>query len=124
MNFNNDAEIKLNKYGVNLKIKAHILDDVIMRKIGFTDFSKDRWYFFKDMGNEISFNVSINKNDIEDLQVDILDENFCQPYDYQYILEHNPTQKVALKIKEKVEHWMKYLQDNGVLSGHVYGEYI
>ena len=27
-------------------------------------------------------------------------------------------------VKEQVEDWMKYLQDNKVISGHVYGEYI
>lgn len=27
-------------------------------------------------------------------------------------------------VKAQVEEWMKYLQDNGVLSGHNYGDYI
>jgi len=126
-------EVKLNKNGVNANIKAHILNDKEMRKIGFTDYNNNTWYFcriFNDFkpkrsySNQISFNVSINKKDPEDLRIDILDENFCQPYDYQAILERNSTFKPALQVKEFVETWMKYLQDNGVLSGHEYGEYI
>lgn len=64
------------------------------------------------------------KNDIEDLGIDILDEDFCQPYDYQNILESNKEHKFALCIKSGVEYWMKYFQENKVLSGHMHGEYI
>ena len=125
------SNVELNKNGVNKLIKANILPDDKMRQIGFTDFAKNRWYFgrmikFKEKeyrGIEISFNVVIPK-DGSDIRIDILDDDFCQPYDYQYFLENNPPNKVALIVKEQVEEWMKYLQDNGVLEGHVYGEYI
>jgi hypothetical protein len=118
-------KIELNKYGVNKKIKANILPNEEMRKLGFTDFREGYWYFNKLLSNsEITFNVSINKNNIEDLDIYILDEDFGQPYDYQNILEDNPNQQFALKIKNKVEYWMKFLQDNGVLCGHEYGNYI
>lgn len=126
-------EIKTNKNGVNVNIKAHILSDEDMRRIGFTDYNKDVWYFCrifdefnlnKKFTYEISFNVSINKNNPDDLRIDVLDEDFLQPYDYQYILTQNPSLEYALQVKEFVEKWMKYLQDNGVLSGHEYGEYI
>lgn len=40
------------------------------------------------------------------------------------MLDKNPKFEPCLIVKEQVEEWMKYLQDNGVLSGHVYGEYI
>ena len=121
----NENEIKLNSHGVNANIKAHILSDEKMRRIGFTDCAKDRWYFCKmlDKKNKISFNITIPK-DGSDIRIDILDEDYLQPYDYQYLLDKNPDFKFALDIKEKVEKWMKYLQDNSVLSGHKYGEYI
>jgi hypothetical protein len=54
----------------------------------------------------------------------VLDEDFGQPYDYQYMLKKNPNFEPYLIIKEQVEEYMKYLQDNGVLSGHEYGDYI
>lgn len=39
-------------------------------------------------------------------------------------LDRNPTFEPALIVRQQVEEWMKYLQENGVLSGHVKGEYI
>lgn len=131
----NDAETKnenveLNSHGVNAKIKARILDDAKMREIGFTDYAKDRWYFFrginfKDVKKkiDISFSVTIPK-DGSDIRIDVLAEWFCQPYDYQYILKKDPGHKIANIVKEQVEYWMEKLQEEGVLEGHVRGEYI
>lgn len=122
--------VEVNSNGVNKLIKYNILSDEEMRAIGFTDYAKDTWYFCRMIkftkghrGLDISFNVSIPK-DNSDIQIDVLDEAFCQPYDYQYMLDKNPNFEPALVVKEQVEDWMKYLQDSGVISGHVYGEYI
>lgn len=125
-------ELQLNSKGVNEKIKAIILDEQEMRKIGFTDYNKEAWYFNKSIkfpkepryrGMDISFGVRIPKNG-SDIRIDILDEDFCQPYDYQVILESYPQHDIANIVKEQVETWMDYLQSSGVLSGHVEGEYI
>lgn len=124
-------------HGVNAKIKAHILDDAKMREIGFTDYAKDRWYFCRGLNInfngtkkkrglnnvDISFSVTIPK-DGSDIRIDVLDELFCQPYDYQYILGKDPGHKIANIVKEQVEYWMEKLQEVGVLEGHVRGEYI
>ena len=130
-----NEQVELNSHGVNAKIKAHILDDATMREIGFTDYAKDRWYFcrginFKDAKKkrglkniDVSFSVTIPK-DGSDIRIDVLDEWFCQPYDYQYILEKDPEHKIANIVKEQVEYWMEKLQEDGVLKGHVRGEYI
>ena len=125
--------IQTNSHGVNKLIKYNILSDEEMRNIGFTDYSKDTWYFCRMIkfpnikryhGFDISFNVTIPK-DNSDIRIDVLDETFCQPYDYQYMLDKNPKRfEPCLIVKEQVEEWMKYLQDKGVLSGHLPGEYI
>lgn len=124
--------VEVNSKGVNKVIKTHILSEEKMREIGFTDHAKDRWYFCRILnfpkkeryrGFEISFSVTIPK-DGSDFSIDVLDEDFLQPYDYQYMLNNNPDFEPALIAKEQVEEWMAYLQDNGVLSGHKYGEYI
>lgn len=122
--------VEVNSNGVNKLIKYNILSDEEMRAIGFTDYTEDTWYFCRMIkfpkghrGFDISFNVSIPK-DNSDIQIDVLDEAFCQPYDYQYMLDKNPEFEPALVVKEQVEDWMKYLQDSNVISGHVYGEYI
>lgn len=116
--------VEVNKHGVNACIKAHLLPDKKMRKVGFTDYREGFWYFCRDLGHEISFSVTINKADAEDLCIDVLDEDFGQPYDYQRYLKNIPENEFAIKIRDKVEYWMEYLQDEGVLSGHIKGEYI
>ena len=127
-----DEKVEVNSNCVNTKIKAHILSEKEMREIGFTDYSKNRWFFCRSItfpreprykGFDISFSVSIPK-DCSDISIDVLDEDFCQPYDYQRILSKNPNHPCASIVNEQVERWMEYLQEQGVLSGHVKGEYI
>lgn len=115
--------VEVNSHGTNKAIKAHILSDDKMREIGFTDCDEKNWYYYKNLSNEISFNVTIPK-DGSDISIDVLDEDYLQPYDFQYILEKNPNHPFAVGIKVKVEGCMRYLQNKGVLSGHEYGEYI
>ena len=125
-------EIKVNRNCVNAKIQAHILSEPEMRKIGFTDYAKDNWYFcrilrfpkkklYRDF--EVSFSVTIPQNG-NDIRIDVLDEAFLQPYDYQRILSDHPDHETALIVQEQVEKWMDYLEESGVLSGHIRGEYI
>lgn len=125
-------DVEVNSHGVNKLIKSTILSDERMREIGFTDYYDKNWYFCRSIrfpktpryrGFDISFSVTIPK-DGSDIRIDVLDEDFCQPYDYQYILDEHPDFEPCLIVKEQVEEWMKYLQDKDVLSGHNYGEYI
>lgn len=134
-------KIEVNSHGVNKLIKATILSDKKMKKIGFqknyyegTDYERysPYWLFSRKIefpkekrykNFDIDFTIKIPK-DGSDIYIDILDMDFCQPYDYQFMLDKNPDFEPCLIVKEQVEKWMKYLQDYGVLSGHVYGEYI
>lgn len=133
--------VEVNSKGINKQIKYHILSDEKMKEIGFhknyyegTDHEQYSPYWFFSRGIEfpkvkkwrnieIDFDVHIPK-DGSDLDIMVLDMDFCQPYDYQRILYDNPNNECAKIVKEGVEKWMKYLQDNGVLSGHNYGDYI
>lgn len=118
-------DVKTNKYGTNANIKVHILSDSKMRAIGFTDNNPKKWYFCKDWDDlDLSFNVTITKDNPNDLRIDILDEAFLQPYDYQYILSRIPDQKVALIVKDRVDNCMTYLINNGVLSNWQVGDYV
>lgn len=116
-------EIKLNSKGTNAAIQAHILQPQQMRYLGFTDYDHPSWYYCQNLGHDITLNITIPK-DGSDIEIITLDENFCQPYDYQRILQNDPHFPVALEIKSKVEEIISTLQSAGVLSGHNYGEYI
>lgn len=133
--------VEVNSNGVNKLIKYTILSDERMREIGFyknyyegTDHERESpyWYFIKGIKFpdekrwkrvDITFQVNIPK-DGSDINIMVIDEDFGQPYDYQCLLEKNPSNVCANIVKAQVEEWMKYLQDNGVLSGHTYGDYI
>ena len=126
-------KVKVNKNCVNAKIKAYMLTHEKMKEIGFNNYNKDSWCFRRMIkfpkenryrNFDISFSVTLKESDLEDLRIDVLDDDFCQPYDYQAGLERIPNFEPYLIVKEQVEEWMKFLQDNGVLSGHEYGEYI
>lgn len=125
-------KIETDDNGLNIKIKSYLLPEERMREIGFTDYCCDRWYYSRMIkfpkekryrNFEISFNVTIPKNG-DRLRIDVLDEDFCQPYDYQRMLSKDSKFEPALIVKEFVEKQMEYLQQQGVLSGHTYGEYI
>ena len=134
-------KVEVNSNGTNKLIKYNILSDERMKEIGFrrnyyegTDHEEycPYWYFSRMIqfpkekrwkNIEITFSVHIPK-DGSDLNIMVIDYDFCQPYDYQYILSESPEHECANIVKEQVEKWMKYLQDNEVLSGHTYGEYI
>lgn len=115
--------MKLNSHGTNATIQAHILPENEMRLLGFTDHVPDKWYYCKCLPDETTFNVTIPK-DGSDISIEVIDDDFCQPYDYQTILRDSPRDEFALKIKELVEQEMKRFQKAGVLSGHNYGDYI
>lgn len=123
--------VELNSHGVNKLIKATILSDEKMKEIGFREYGAcwhfTKWINFPKTSQyndwEIDFCVKIPK-DGSDINIMILDDDYCQHYHYQEILEKNPEHKEANVVKEQVEYWMKHLQDNGVLSGHKYGQYI
>lgn len=119
--------------GLNKKIGYNLLPEQEMRKLGFTDFREGYWHYSQtlhhgtargDFDDDISFNVSFPKAGTERLRLDVLDEAFCQPYDYQRYLEDDPTHKFALGVREKVEKEMQKLSEANVLTGYEKGMYI
>ena len=126
-------EHETNDKGLNVKIKCHLLEDDAMRDAGFTmTDAVGHWYYIKmivpgdhyDLG--ISFNVYINMEDEEDFGIDVLDENFLQPYDYQRMINGKPVNESSIPytVYKKVEEEMERLTELGIISGHVKGEYI
>lgn len=138
---NGGMVVDVNSNYVNKAITYNILSDAKMKEIGFNkNYYEDQpnekyspyWWFNRRIEFpkekrwkhvDIDFTVKIPK-DNSDIDIMVIDMDFCQPYDYQQLLSTNPNNECACIVKEQVEKWMQYLQDNGVLSGHVYGEYI
>ena len=112
--------------GVNSLILVHLKPEAEMRAIGFTDYREGYWFYHKmlDRKMEISFNLSVIKEDSSDFRLDVLDVWFFQPFDYQGMLSEDAGNKQAKKIDQEVEKVMAYLAEAGIISGHVAGEYI
>lgn len=122
----NGKNVVLNKNHNNAAISVHLLPEKEMRKIGFTDFAKDRWFYCRNVfaRGDISFSITIPKEHPEDWRIDVLDENFCQPYDYQFMLSNGSEHPAPKEVALNVEQQMKYLADCGIISGHEEGDYI
>lgn len=92
-----------------LKTKEELL------KYGFSNCNKPTLYFCRDLGNEISFNISINIKTMKP-RVNVLDENFCQPYDYLYLLSQNKNHNYAKNVYFKVQKIIKKLVDDNIIK--------
>lgn len=139
--FDYSKECSVNSHCVNSNITYSILDEQTMKDAGFCDKyyqgtkneeDAHKWYAIKYINFpllnkyhsfEVTLNISLPK-DNSDINISVLDEDFCQPYDYQSMLKNNPNFEAALLVFEQVEFWMKYYEYFGILSGHNYGEYI
>lgn len=123
---------ELNEHDNNAAIKCHILDDDLMRLARFTDLSDNRWYycrFLTPVSDDISFNLSIDKDDPSKWTIDILDEDFLQPYDYQGMIQRELNGEkfhgdFHWIINEVVELEMEHLTRLGIISGWERGDYI
>lgn len=115
--------MQLDVNGRNTVLTARPIDDKGMRQFGFTDHLPDTWYFVTRVGDGISLNISIKK-DTHDLTIDVLDENFLQPYDYQYILTLDEENSFAQQVKKEVESHLAFYSGLGVIQGFMPDIYI
>lgn len=113
---------EVDENGLNIAIKAHVLSDDLMRNAGFR-LTDHGWYYVKTLERDLSFNVTIDAT-TEAVRIDVIDELFCQPYDYQAILRHNADHPIANPIYHAVEREMARLTELGIISGHTPGDYI
>ncbi len=77
----------------------------------------------RDLGRGISFNCTIPKDGSE-AWIDVLDEDFLQPYDYQQMLEHKPHPPVADIVNHRVIALMLELKMKGIIEGYEVGDYV
>lgn len=113
-------DVPLNARGNNVKLRGNVLDDVTMKANGFVQ-RYGRWILYEILGNNVSLNINVF---CDVLLIDVFDEQFLQPYDYQWILRNNPESGIPLKIHSKVQATMKRLSDAGIIEGWVANDYI
>lgn len=114
----------------NANIEVGNISEEELIKLGFRNNEND-YYICKNLIGkwEITFNLTIYKND-KRIKIDILDENFLQPYDYQSILKRQQfvnginINSYSYRVHIKVQEIMKWLLDNNVIIGYQIGDYI
>lgn len=118
-------DVPRNKKGQNSNIKLNPnLKEKTLLDFGFTKEPTSEFYMMSKLTSDISFNIEI---DIEtnDISIEILDEDFLQPYDYQIMLKNpNYVPKIAKIVHYKVQEIMKKLVDSGIIEGYKENDYI
>ena len=104
-------------------MKVNILSDKKMELLGF-HFNKynERWVLIKPLISSIDFYFTIESNN--DFCIDIIDDDFGQPYDYQYYLSKNPNNNFALQVQKKVNKLMQIFLNEGLIYEYKIGDYI
>ena len=118
-------DVPRNKAGQNSNIKLNPnLKEKTLLDFGFARTSVSEYYMMSKLTSDISFNIEI---DIEtnDISIEVLDEDFLQPYDYQIMLKNpNYVPKIAKIVHHKVQKIMKELMDSGIIVGYKENDYI
>ncbi|MFP3751186.1 hypothetical protein [Bacillus altitudinis] len=90
-------------------MKFNILEEYKMRELGFTDHTKTRWYLYKRLKDNITFNLIISKKSLQG-DIDILDELCLQPYPYETMQNEAST-----IVKKGVDEVIGKLKKAGVI---------
>lgn len=113
------------RHGNNAALSIHVLDDAAMRALGFTDRVPEDWYLCRPVSDDHTTSLDVTAaKDGSDWRIDVLDEDFGQPYDYQWLLSQNPDFAYARKVAANVERELRVLADAGVLVGWREGVYV
>ena len=67
------------------KLKLGNIDETKLREAGFTDYYEPYWYYCERLYEEVTFNLTIPKNNLDKWYIDVLDELFLQPYPFKSI---------------------------------------
>ena len=114
-------DVPLNARGNNANLRANLgVSDETMKANGFKQ-RNGRWSLVKNLGYCISLNIHVL---CDNTIIDVIDEEFLQPYDYQSMIGNNSESKIPMEVHRKVQSTMKRLSDAGIIEGWVVGDYI
>lgn len=116
-------ELTPSGFNKNIKVHSNQTSDSLL-EYGFSNHDEPTLYFYKDLGDDISFNLLIDKKTLEIKAIDVLDEEFLQPFDYQAILMKNKNHSLAQKVYHKVNEILTKLQTDEVITGFRIGMYV
>lgn len=119
----NKEDIHEKGFNKNIKINQKQTVKSLMN-YGFTNYSEPTLYYVENLGHDITFNLSVDKETLEITDLCVLDEIWLQHYDYQQYLMSDPNFRFAKKIYYKVNDTLNKLQDDGIITGFEEGMYV
>lgn len=106
-----------------IKINEGVTVDQLIQ-YGFTNNHKPSLYYSSMIEEDVSFNLSVDKETLEITSIDVLDEDFGQPYDYQMILMDGIDNSYAKRVFDKVNDIFNQMKVAGIITGFKRGMYI
>lgn len=91
---------------------------------GFTNQDPKTLYFCCMVHADISFNLTVDAETLQITAIDVLDEDFLQPYDYQSMILGGSQNKQAVEVFHNVNKVLQQLQNDGIIVGFVAGMYV
>ncbi|MFF2834285.1 hypothetical protein ACFVSK_21175 [Cellulosimicrobium cellulans] len=95
-----------------------------LMEYGFTNFNKSTLYYMEMVDRNISFNLSVAVDSLGVKAIDVLDEDWLQPYDYQQQILNGSISGKARNTYNKVNNILSKLQNAGIIIGFEKGMYI
>lgn len=95
-----------------------------MLAYGFSNNNEPNLYYSKMVGADTSFNLIVDKKSKQIKNIDVLDEDFLQPYNYQSILMKDNSHEFARSVFDRVDQLLNQLQSDGIISGYQRGMYV
>lgn len=91
---------------------------------GFIDNHASKLYLCRMVTPSISFNMLLNAETFAIESIEVLDEQFIQPYNYQQMILEGDAPEMAVEVYRKVNQILDNLQTFGVITGFEKGMYI
>lgn len=91
---------------------------------GFTNHNKPTLYYAQMVDKHISFNLTIDASTLEIKNIDVLQEDFLQPFDYQAEILSGTYSGKARNTYNKVNNILSELQKDGIIVGFSKGMYV
>lgn len=119
---NKDVPIRENGQNANIKPYSNLTKKAL-EEYGFKNIESEKYTLHKMLTPDIMFyiNIDFSKNIVN---IDVLDDFFLKPYDYQTLLSQPNVLKTAYIVHEKIQEIMKNLLDNKIIEGYNLNDYI
>ena len=120
---------QVNKYQTNVLLQGHIKSASEMVEYGFRRIEHKAidvpyWSYYTNLIPKYDIGFYLGLYDDGSIRIDVLDDDFGQPYDYQKLLDNDPYYMFPRKVFWEVDKVMHRLQDDGFISEYHTGMYV